>query len=147
MNDKTVNLVAPLKGPFKGKGENRRYEQQLIEELNNIEVEMKQLINHFNQTLPSPRIVNLVIMHRTWPLLWWREPKSSGTYLRLFETVEGRILLKKLLPVALRLYTDFDHNRALLNYRSRMVGNSLKATQLYRECVELHDTLRIKTAG
>ncbi|MEN8132066.1 MAG: hypothetical protein ABFS45_18190, partial [Pseudomonadota bacterium] len=77
----------PFKGPFKGKGQNRKAARLLDLELESIRVEMKQVVARYNAAFPTtPRQVNLRLQGRpnAHTLLSWRQAVRSGSYLHLF---------------------------------------------------------------
>jgi len=77
--------VSPFKGPFKGKGANRKALQNLMNDLTLIKSDMKLIVDEFNQVMPPPRkVLFRILMVRGIPQLWWREANERGTYLKLW---------------------------------------------------------------
>lgn len=117
----------PFKGPFKGKGENRRALRELESEMSEIDAAMREVVDRFNEAFRSPRPVHLrILAKRSYRLLWWRVPGNSGTYIRLFDSERGREILDALLPRTKKLLVDFDKERIRLNFRSSVVGNAIE---------------------
>lgn len=118
----------PFKGPFKGKGQNAQALRELESELSEVHAEMRQVVERFNNNFRPPRPVNLRILgKRLYPLLWWRVPGSSGTYIRLFDSKKGSIILDLLMPQTRQVMMSFDQERIRLNFRSGVVGNAVES--------------------
>lgn len=118
----------PFKGPFKGKRENARALRELEAELASIHDEMRAVVGRFNERFRPPRPVSLRILgRRQWPLLWWRVPGASGTYIRLLDSDRGLSILESLMPQARKALMEFERERIRLNFRSGVVGNAVES--------------------
>lgn len=118
----------PFKGPFKGKGQNRSALKELEVELAGIRTEMRNIVEQFDDSFQAPRPVNLRILgKRLYPLLWWRVPGSSGTYIRLFDSDKGSAILETIMPYTRQTMVSFDRERIRLNFRSVVVGNTVES--------------------
>ena len=128
-----VQSCIPFKGPFKGKGANRRAIRELRNELAQIRLEMDQLIEVFNETFQRPRPINLRLLQRakTFPIMWWREAMRSGPCIQLFNDPRGQVILNKLGPNTVKVLRDFDQQRLNLNFRSKVVGGALEGFEIY----------------
>ncbi len=136
-NDNVYERI-PFKGPFKGKGANRRAIRELRSEAKQIRAEMDQLIGIYNTTFQRPRSVNLRLLQRanTYPLMWWREAVSGGPYIQLFRDSKGQAILKYLGPNTVDVLRDFDRKRLYLNFRSKVVGGALEGFEIYERGME-----------
>lgn len=134
MNDNRDENEWPFKGPFKGKGANRRALQLLLAKMNMVREEMEQVENQFKKIFPNRRTpVHLRILKREYPLLWWRRSGSSGSYVRLFTTPEGQELLNDFMPETLNRLKEFDQVRLRLNFQATVVGNTIMSYKRYIE--------------
>lgn len=131
--DDNVQSCIPFKGPFKGKGQNRRAIRELKKELAQIRSEMDQLIEVYNETFQRPRPINLRLLQRanTFPIMWWRAAVRSGPFIQLFNDPRGQVILSKLGPNTVRVLRDFDQQRLNLNFRSKVVGGALEGFEIY----------------
>lgn len=130
-----------IKGPFKGKGANRVAVRELVAEMAQIRKAMDQLIATYNATFARPRLVNLGLIQRrnTYPLMWWRESVGGGPFIQLFQSERsdrGRELLRKAGPNTVSALRDFDRQRLILNFRSKIVGSALEAFVIYERGVD-----------
>lgn len=132
--DDNVQSCLPFKGPFKGKGANRRAIRELEVEMQQIRAEMDQLIKVYNSTFKRPRLVNLRLIQRknTFPLMWWREAVSGGKFIQLFMDPRGKVILSRLGPNTIDVLKDFDRQRLNLNFRSKVVGGTLEGFEIYQ---------------
>ena len=132
IND-NVHEHIPFKGPFKGKGANRRAIRELRSEVKQIRAEMDQLIEVYNTTFQRPRAINLRLLQRanTYPLMWWREAVSGGPYIQLFRDSRGQAILERLGTNTVEVLRDFDRKRLYLNFRSKVVGGALEGFEIY----------------
>jgi len=118
----------PFKGPFKGKGANARALRDLETELAEVHSEMCSVVARFDNNFRQPRPVNLRILgRRAYPLLWWRVPGSSGTYIRLFDSEKGAVILNTLMPYTRQTLMQYDQERIRLNFRSAVIGNAVES--------------------
>ncbi len=118
----------PFKGPFKGKWQNARALRELESELAEVHAEMRVVVERFNDQFRPPRPVNLRILgKRQYPLLWWRVPGSSGTYIRLFDSEKGAVILGTLMPQTRQALMRYDQERIRLNFRSAVIGNAVES--------------------
>lgn len=147
MSDNCGFHASPFKGPFKGKGANNKALRQLNEEMSGLLVEMTAVVKRFDQIFNPPRFINLRILKREYPLLWWREAKQSGSYVRLFQSQKGLALLDGLMPQARAHLVEFDRQRLHLNFRATVVGNTLRAYLRYEEGISQLEQLHITTTG
>ncbi len=116
----------PFKGPFKGKGENRKALRELEIEMGEIRDEMNALTARFDETFRPPRPINLRLSRRqSYLMLWWRMPGRSGTFIRLFDNEKGLKVLASLLPETRRVFVGFDKERIRLNFRGSVVGHAI----------------------
>ena len=130
--------VFPFKGPFKGKGQNRKALRQLEMEMAEIQELMLETVNEFNLVFKTPRLINLRILKRSgYPLLWWRKAERSGSYIRLFHSDEGALIVGKLLPVAKQKVIDFDKKRLHLNFRATVIGNTIESYKRYDDGINV----------
>ncbi len=128
----------PFKGPFKGKGQNARALRELESELAEVLEEMCAVVKRFNDNFRPPRPVNLRILgKRMYPLLWWRVPGSSGTYIRLFDSDKGTAILDTLMPRTHQTLMLYDQERIRLNFRSAVVGNAVESYRRRERDLEL----------
>ena len=138
MSDIRETDVFPFKGPFKGKGQNRKALRQLQQELDAIENKMMAVVMDFNNVFTTPRLVNLRILRRSgYPLLWWRKAESSGSYIRLFHSDEGDSIINQFLPAAKSKIIEFDKSRLLLNFRATVVGNTIESYKRYDDGLDV----------
>jgi len=136
MDDNDQEYYIPFKGPFKGKGQNRKAARQLDAEMQIIREEMVQLVDRYNAAFPTtPRPVNLRILRRSTAhtLLSWRHARHSGSYLQLFSTKAGKEILSGLGPNAVSLLAKFDLERLRLNFHCKLIWSARHAYQLYQE--------------
>ena len=136
MDDNGHESYIPFKGPFKGKGQNRKAVRVLDTEMQAIREEMAQLVKRFNDAFPStPRPVNLRVHGRpaAHTLLSWRQATHSGSYLQLFGTNVGTEILARLGPNSVQLLAQFDLERLRLNFRCKLIWSARHAYQLYQE--------------
>jgi len=133
--DDNVQTCLPFKGPFKGKGANRRAIRELTDEMQQIRAEMDQLIQVYNTTFKRPRLINLRLLQRnnTFPLMWWREAVSGGPFIQLFMDPRGKVILSRLGPNTVDVLKDFDRQRLNLNFRSKVVGGTLEGFEIYQK--------------
>lgn len=132
----------PFKGPFKGKGQNARALRELESELAEVLAEMRIIVERFNEDFRMPRPVNLRILgKRVYPLLWWRVPGSSGTYIRLFDSEKGDAIMSSLMPQSRQALMSYDKERIRLNFRSAVVGNALESYRRRERDLALLDNL------
>ncbi len=135
----------PFKGPFKGKGQNARALRELESEMAGIHDEMRLVVERFNDQFRMPRPVNLRILgKRVYPLLWWRVPGSSGTFIRLFDSVQGAAIIDTLMPQTHQVLMGFDQERIRLNFRSAVVGNAVESYRRRERDLALLDQIRDK---
>lgn len=142
--DRCDNLN-PFKGPFKGKGANARALRELESQMVEIHNEMRTVVDRFNDRFRVPRPVNLRILgRRLYPLLWWRVPGSSGTFIRLFDSDKGAEILDSLMPQAQRALMEFDQERIRLNFRITVVGAAVEAYRRRERDLALLDQVQGK---
>ena len=140
MNDNQVTVDSPFKGPFKGKGANRKALRQLKDDMA-LHDEMRRVVDRFNQVFPMRRVVHLRILNRQYPLLWWRYAGNSGSYVRLFHTPEGLTLLDQFMPETQQRLKEFDRLRLRLNFRATVIGNAIRSYQRYEEGLDALEQL------
>ena len=136
MGDNAQEDCIPFKGPFKGKGQNRKAMRLLDVEMDAIREEMAQLVDRYNAVFHStPRPVNLRVLGRpsAHTLLNWRQATHSGSYLQLFGSEAGDQILSRLGQNAVRLLAQFDLERLRLNFRCKLIWSARHAYQLYQE--------------
>jgi len=132
----------PFKGPFKGKGANRRALRELESDLQNIHDEMDTVQKKYNDVFSCPRPVLLRRLHkRAYSFLWWRMVGHSGTYIRLFDSDQGRKVLASLMPQTQQLLIAFDRERIRLNFRATVVGNAVQAYRIRERDLSILETL------
>jgi hypothetical protein len=138
MDDNHVDLSLPFKGPFKGKGQNRKAAHALRDEYTLILKEMERVVALFHETFPQPRPINLSIHRRSkyHVLLSWRYAVHGGSYLHLFGNVNGEKLLAGLGPNTVRRFAELDRIRLELNFRSKIVYTGIQAYQLFLKGLE-----------
>ena len=137
-NDNEQNAI-PFKGPFKGKGANRRAMRELEQELTVIRQEMDLLIGTFKATFSSrPRVVNMGLVQRknTYPLMWWRASVNGGPFIQLFNSERGQLILANLGPNTVRTLREFDYQRLHLNFRSKVVGSALESFVIFENGID-----------
>ena len=121
----------PFKGPFKGKGANRRALRDLELELEKIHAEMDRVEERFNLVFQRPRPILLRrLRKRAYSLLWWRLAGKSGTYIRLFDSDAGDAVLATLMIETREVLKRFDQERIRLNFRAGVVGNAVQAYRI-----------------
>jgi len=142
-DDNCESNSVPFKGPFKGKGKNRRIVKQLEFDMNEIKKEMEAIVKEFNNVFSTtPRVANLRILRRpSYPLMWWRMSTNGGKCIQLFNSKEGRRILNKVGPHTLRQLALFDKTRIEINSRCRIVGSVLESYRFYMEGMDLIDTI------
>jgi hypothetical protein len=124
--------VSPFKGPFKGKGANRKALQNLKADLDQIKSDMKLIVDEFNQAMPPPRkVLFRILMVRGIPQLWWREANERGTYLKLFESETGEKFRVSFFPATLELMENFDRKRLHYNLKATLVGHAIEHYRKY----------------
>ncbi|MFK5892413.1 MAG: hypothetical protein QM504_04235 [Pseudomonadota bacterium] len=135
--DNQLDLGTPFKGPFKGKGKNRKAVRELELELVEVKLEMEKLIERYNEAFPNtPRLVNLRILKRgsqKFPLIYWRETCGSGTFFKLFGNDKGKQILNSIGPRSKELFTSFDKEKLIVNFKSKMIGSVIEAYNIYSE--------------
>jgi hypothetical protein len=125
----------PFKGPFKGKGENRRAARILGDQYDEVIKDMERVVVKFHEIFPQPRPVNLSIQRRPGRihvLLSWRQAIRSGSFLHLFGSEDGEALLVDLGPHTVRRLAEFDRLRQILNFRSKLLFAGVDGYRLYR---------------
>ncbi len=134
-DDNQTELGTPFKGPFKGKGQNRKAVRELQFEMENIRARMEDIVGNFNLAFPStPRVVNLRILKRgaiSYPLMWWRQTCSGGSFFLLFNSEPGQRLLSQLMPRSVELLAKFDRERLMINWESKVIGSTLDAYKVH----------------
>lgn len=136
--------VSPFKGPFKGKGANRKALKNLMDDLAQIKADMKLIVSDFNQAMPSPRkVLFRILMVRGIPQLWWREANERGTYLKLFESNAGDELRSSFFPATLALMEDFDRKRLHYNLKATLVGHAIEHYKKYINGNQLLDRIEL----
>lgn len=135
MGDNTRDECLPFKGPFKGKGQNRKAARFLGHEAESIRDEMKRIVEQFNETFSKPRPVNLRVhgRGRNHPMLSWRLAVHGGSYLHLFGSEDGERLLSGLGPNTVRKLAEFDRHRLHLNFKSKIIFSMLMAYQIFMD--------------
>lgn len=146
LNDILDIDLSPFKGPFKGKGANRkaigilRVEQQRILEV------MHSVISDYEQALPRLKQHGPILHPRLRvhgspdiPQLWWRESVGNSKFVRLFDCERGEIILKRYMPATIELFKRFDRRRANINLQSGMVGYALRKYKLYMTDLDILD--------
>ncbi len=128
----------PFKGPFKGKGHNRRIVKLLEYQMSEIKASMENTVINFNDAFPTtPRVANLRILQRpTYPLLWWRLPENGGKFFQLFNSREGQRILSRLKPTSpntIKLLARYDKERVEINSRCKIIGSMLESYRAYME--------------
>ena len=124
--------VSPFKGPFKGKGANRKALQNLMDDLAQIKSDMKLIVDEFNQAMPPPRkVLFRILMVRGIPQLWWREANERGTYLKLFGSEVGEKFRVSFFPATLELMENFDRKRLHYNLKATLVGHAIEHYRKY----------------
>lgn len=142
MNDNRMTVDSPFKGPFKGKGANRKALRQLENEMAQVNEEMLAVVEQYNQVFPQRQtMVHLRIINRQYPLLWWRVAGNSGSYVRLFNTPDGLAMLGRLMPETQQRLKQFDRLRLRLNFKSTVIGNAIRSYQRYEEGLDALDLL------
>lgn len=137
MDDNQLEMLLPFKGPFKGKGRNRRAVRQLESQMIEIRIAMEHVVDQYNSTFVTrPRPVNLMIHKRgkhMHPMLTWRKSIRGGSFFHLFGNEEGEALLRQLRPNTVRVMADFDNKRLILNFKSKVAFSALSAYWLMEE--------------
>ncbi len=124
----------PFKGPFKGKGQNRKAARMLEAQYAEVLREMERAVERFHEVFPQPRPVNLSVHRRkghNHVLLSWRHAVRSGSYLHLFGNQDGEKLLASLGPHAVQRLAEFDRVRLVLNFRSKLLHAGMECYRLY----------------
>ena len=140
-NDNRNSDSVPFKGPFKGKGLNRRIVKQLEYQMCEIKTSMENTVISFNEAFPTtPRVANLRILQRpTYPLLWWRLPENGGKFFQLFNSREGQRILSRLKPTSpntIKLLAKYDKERIEINSRCKIIGSMLESYRAYMESMD-----------
>ncbi len=140
----------PFKGPFKGKGANRRAMRVLVDELAELKEQMIEIIDEYNRLLnrdvmvtgsPRPPVLSL-FEPRGIPQLWWREPTKKSEYIKsLFGSKKGREYLKPLGAGAISMIMEFDVLRLYFNLKSTMVGHSLEHYRKFTAGMEILESV------
>jgi hypothetical protein len=142
MDDNHVDFYFPFKGPFKGKGLNRKASQHLDDQYAEVRQEMLWVVDDFQKTFPRPRPVNLSIHQRHnnyHALLSWRYAVRGGSYLHLFGNQNGEKILDELGPHTTKRLAEFDRMRLTLNFKSKVVFSALQAYRLYKTGCDMED--------
>ncbi|MFT7532454.1 MAG: hypothetical protein ACI9FD_003485 [Gammaproteobacteria bacterium] len=135
--------VYPFKGPFKGKGANRKAINQLKVDLLEIKSVMESVIVDFAKVMqPTKRVVSLTMFRpRGIPQLWWRTANKKATYLKLFGSEEGNAILAGMLPEAIDFFIRHERKRLHYNLQATMIGHALEHYRNYVEGNEIMDKL------
>jgi len=140
LGDNVTEISTPFKGPFKGKGQNRKAVRKLELELDELKVEMENLVVRYNSEFPmTPRVVNLRILKRgsrVYPLMYWRESAKSGSFFKLFDSTKGSIILKSIGPRSIEILLGFDSEMIIMNFKSKILGSAIDAYSIYQSHLE-----------
>lgn len=127
--------ISPFKGPFKGKGANRKAIQILQDDQEKIRAVMRSIVKDYNTVMPEEKNRgNKDLLRRPYlgvvspagvPQLWWRRPDRSSRMIHLFGSVEGDKILSKFLPNTIMVFQDFDMLRVHWNLKAMFVGRNL----------------------
>ncbi len=134
LEDNITIDITPFKGPFKGKGANRRAVQQLTNDLSDLEVNMNRLRDEYGQSfkrnykhVTDNREYRLDILRaRGYPQLWWRVSASGGAWVKLFENDDFKPYLDGLMSATLDLMIDFERRRLAINLQAIWLGHTLE---------------------
>jgi len=129
-DDNWVEQLHPLKGPLMGRGKIVKAVKLLDQALLDVENGMASLIAVYNATFNRPRLFNLTIIRRGYPLLWWREAKSSGTYVRPFQMDD---VLEDVPKEVYNQLRQFEVKRLTLNLQSSNIGHSRESYARFRQ--------------
>jgi len=135
LGDNQLDLGTPFKGPFKGKGKNRKAVRELELELAEVRECMESLVERYNEAFPNtPRLVNLRILKRgsqIYPLMYWRETCGTGTFFKLFGNDKGKKILDSIGPKSKELFTMFDKEKLRINFKSKLIGSAIEAYRIH----------------
>mgnify|MGYP006899577562 CR=1 FL=1 len=139
--------TSPFKGPFKGKGANRKAVHILQDDLKQIVLDMESVIEEYNLAMPRGkarynRPPHLCVFRpRGIPHLWWREANKGSKYVHLFDSARGVEILSQYLPVTVEMFREFDRKRLHYNLKATLVGHAIEHYGKYLEGNQLLDDL------
>jgi hypothetical protein len=143
--------TSPFKGPFKGKGANRKAVQILKDDLEQILSDMESVVKEYNKTMPRGRARYFrpphlcVFRPRGIPHLWWREANKSSKYVHLFDSDRGTEILSQYLPSTVEMFQEFDRKRLHYNLKATLVGHAVEHYGKYLDGNQLLDDLDFET--
>jgi len=128
--------------------------RELELELEVVRENMEGLVKRFNEAFPNtPRLVNLRILKRgsqIYPLMYWRETCGSGTFFKLFGNDKGEKILDTIGPKSKELFTLFDKEKLIINFKSKVIGSAIEAYKIHGDGLteidkyfEKQDTLKL----
>jgi len=145
LTDKLDIDLSPFKGPFKGKGANRRAMEVLENDKKLLVRQMYKLIREVEDVFPPPgprapiKFPHLRIFKATngkIPQLWWRDPVGNSKYLKLFESDRGIELMSNFQSRTVDCFKEFDSRRGTLNFQSTLVCATLMRYEIYLTNIE-----------
>ena len=145
--DNHVIQTTPFKGPFKGKGANRKAVQVLQDDLAQIRADMEDVVNEYNIAMPRRKDRKFLPPHlcvfrpRGIPHLWWREANKGSKYVHLFDSDKGTEILSQYLPTTVEMFREFDRKRLHYNLKATLVGHAIEHYGKYLEGNQLLDDL------
>ena len=138
--------VTPFKGPFKGKGANRKSLQILKDDLAVVESAMREAVSEFNELFPplGPRVKSnqrrrfKLVIHRPRgvPQLWWRVASLKSNFIKIFDNEAERQYLLGLMPATFRELKRLDELRLELNFKASILANAIEFFTKYVDGVQ-----------
>lgn len=129
---------SPFKGPFKGKGANRKMIQILENDLNDILEEMEQLKIEYAKAVPRPKMHHKnqppylnVFKPRGIPALMWRMPSTRSVRFKLFEDDIGLKILSGYMDATVNVFKEIEAQRLDLNFKSTLLAHTIQKYKVY----------------
>lgn len=137
VGNKLINIT-PFKGPFKGKGANRKVVQILEDDLKDILDEMEQLRIEYVKAVPRPKMKQKnqppylnIFKPRGIPALMWRIADTRSERFKLFEDDIGKEILSRYMDAAFNVFVEVEKQRLHLNFKSTLLAHTIMKYKVF----------------